>query len=86
MSASTTRPADSYSPLYFLGSLGAGGLSAAFFMFLFFWVPHPGQPVPIFEDIAAAFASGSIALKTGIIIAEVMIAILAFMNIKYLIW
>jgi len=86
MSASSTRPADTYSPLYFLGSLGAGGLAAAFFMFLFFWVPHPAQPVPVFEDIAKAFVGGSFALKAGIIIAEIMIAILAFMNIKYLLW
>lgn len=86
MTTPASRPADAYSPLYFLGSLGAGGLAAAFFMFLFFWVPHPGQPVPIFEDIATAFAGGSVSLKAGIIIAEVMIAVLAFMNIKYLIW
>jgi hypothetical protein len=36
-------------------------------MFLMFWVPHPGQPVPVFEDILAAFSQGSMALKTAII-------------------
>ena len=51
MTTTAQRPADSYSPLYFLASLGAGGLSVTFFMYLMFWVPHPGQPVPVFEDI-----------------------------------
>jgi hypothetical protein len=42
--------ARNYSPLYFLASLGAGGLAVTFFMWLMFWVPHPEQPVPIFEN------------------------------------
>ena len=33
-----------YSPLYFLAALGAGGLMVTFFMYLMFWVPHPGRP------------------------------------------
>ena len=33
----------SYSPLYFLASLGAGGLAVTFFMYLMFWVPHPAR-------------------------------------------
>jgi hypothetical protein len=80
------RPADTYSPLYFLASLGAGGLSVTFFMYLMFWVPHNGRPVPIFEDIAAAFQSGGMALQTAIVVAVVGIAIFAFLNIKLLIW
>ena len=61
-----TRPADTYSPLYFLASVGAGGLAVTFFMFLMFWVPHPGQPVPIFEDIAAAWGTGNLPLQIAI--------------------
>jgi hypothetical protein len=86
MDRSTTRPADTYSPIYFLASLGAGGIAVTFFMFLMFWVPHPGQPVPVFEDITAAFATGGLALQTGIAVALVGIAVFAFLNIKSLIW
>ncbi|WP_292286757.1 hypothetical protein [Marivita sp.] len=86
MDHSTTRPADTYSPIYFLASLGAGGIAVTFFMFLMFWVPHPGQPVPVFEDITAAFATGGLALQTGITVALVGIAVFAFLNIKSLIW
>ncbi len=86
MDRSTTRPADTYSPIYFLASLGAGGIAVTFFMFLMFWVPHPGQPVPVFEDITAAFATGGLALQAGIAVALVGIAVFAFLNIKSLIW
>ncbi len=81
-----TRPADTYSPLYFLGSLGAGGLSVTFFMWLFMWVPHAGVPVPTFEHIWAALATGSLIQQTAIIIAWVGIAVFVFLNLKYLIW
>ena len=47
MHVSQSRPADTWSPLYFLASLGAGGLAVTFFMFLMFWVPHPGLSVVI---------------------------------------
>ena len=30
------RPAENYSPLYFLASVGAGGLVVTFFMYLLF--------------------------------------------------
>jgi len=86
MYLSKTRPADTYSPLYFLASLGTGGLTVTFFMYLMFWVPHPDQPVPIFEDIIAAFSAGSIATQIMIIIAMAGIGIMAFMNIRSLIW
>ena len=86
MAHTAHRPADSYSPLYFLASLGAGGLAVTFFMFLFFWVPHPTQPVPVFEDIMAAWATGGVMLQAAIAIAMSGIAFFAFLNIKSLIW
>lgn len=82
----TSRPANSFSPLYFLASVGAGGLSVTFFMYLMFWVPHKGRPVPIFEDIMAAFGTGSALLQTSIAIAVLGIAVFSFLNLKYLFW
>ncbi len=86
MNSSYHRPADTWSPLYFLASLGAGGLAVTFFMFLMFWVPHPDQPVPIFEDILSAFFNGGLAMKAAILVAVTGIAGFAFLNIKMLIW
>lgn len=77
---------DRYTPLYFLAALGAGGLMVTFFLWLMFWVPHPGQPVPVFEDIAAAFASGSMAMRAMIGLAWAAIAILAVLHIRMLVW
>ncbi|WP_424990309.1 TsoY family (seleno)protein [Fluviibacterium sp. S390] len=78
--------AQAYSPLYFLASVGAGGLTVTFFMWLMFWVPHPGKPVPVFEDIMAAFATGSTAMQGMIILAMAGIAVFFFLNIKALVW
>ena len=86
MSQPATRPADTYSPLYFLASLGAGGLVVTFFMYLMFWVPHAGRPVPVFEDVASAFATGGLSMQVAIAIALIGIAAMAFMNVKSLIW
>lgn len=81
-----TRAADKYSPLYFLASVGAGGLSVTFFMYLMFWVPHPGRPVPIFEDMMAAFTTGGTGLKAAIVVAMAAIAVLTVMNLQKLFW
>ncbi|MFP4327929.1 MAG: TsoY family (seleno)protein [Paracoccaceae bacterium] len=86
MSDVLRRPADTYSPLYFLASLGAGGIAVSFFMFLMFWVPHGDRPVPVFEDIAAAFGTGGLPMQLAIGVAAIGIAIFAFLNIKSLIW
>lgn len=77
---------DAYSPLYLLASVGAGGLSVSFFMYLMFWVSHPGQPVPVFEDIVGAFATGSLWLQAGIVIALLGIAFFVFTEYRLLWW
>lgn len=86
MSPITKRPSDSYSPLYFLASLGAGGLSVTFFMWLMHWIPHPGKTVPVFEDIASAFATGTVLTQGMILLAAAAILVFVFMNLKSLVW
>ena len=81
-----SRASENYVPTYFLASVGAGGLAVTFFMYLMFWVPHPGRPVPIFEDIWAAWATGATPLKAAILTALVGIAVFAFLNLKSLLW
>jgi hypothetical protein len=75
-----------YSPLYFLAALGAGGLAVSFFMWLMFWAPHDGRPVPVFEDIAAAFVAGDPLMQGAIAVAAAGIALFALMHIRLLIW
>ncbi len=82
----TTRAADKYSPLYFLASVGAGGLAVTFFMYLMWWVPHPGRPVATFDDIAAYFPTATLPAQIAIVIAMVGIAIFAIINLQKLFW
>ncbi|SFK13153.1 TsoY family (seleno)protein [Celeribacter neptunius] len=81
-----SHAADHYVPTYFLASLGAGGLSVTFFMYLMFWVPHPGRSVPVFEDILAAWSTGALPMRIGIATAVLGIAVFVFLNLKSLIW
>lgn len=76
----------SYSPLYFLAALGAGGLVVTFFMCLMFWVPHPGRPVPVFEDIIGYFATADLAGQGMVILAFAGIATLAVLHYGLVIW
>ncbi len=86
MARADSPAATRYTPTYFLASLGAGGLVVTFFMFLMFWVPHSGRPVPVFEDIMAAFSQGGPALQFAIGAAYVGIAFFAFLNVRSLAW
>lgn len=69
-----TRFSVDYRPLYFLASLGAGGLAVSFFMYLMFLVPHPHSPVPRLEDVQAAYASGGLLVDVLISLALLGIA------------
>lgn len=75
-----------YSPLYFLASVGAGGLVVTFFMYLLYWVPHTGKPVPVFEDIMAHLATASIGAQALTVIAMAAIAYFSYLNIRLLVW
>ncbi|MCI4666203.1 MAG: hypothetical protein MRY74_15940 [Neomegalonema sp.] len=83
---STRADVARYSPLYFLTALGAGGLTVSFFMWLLFWTPHPGRPVPVFEDLLKAFSSGGPMMKMMIGLAWAGIAFFALTMVRYLIW
>lgn len=86
MQLNSNRPADTYVPLYFLASVGSGGLAVTFFMYLLFWVPHPGRVVPVFEDIMSALTNGGAPLQIAIIVALIGIATFSFLNIATLVW
>ena len=86
MSHSPTQTPRQYAPLYFLASVGSGGLVVTFFMYLMFWVKHPAQPVPVFEDIMRALNGGSPWQTAAIVAAYAGIAFFGFLNLKSLFW
>lgn len=59
---------EKYSPLYFLAALGFGGMSVLFFMNLMHLTPHPASPMPTFESIRAAWATGEAGYRTAIVL------------------
>jgi len=77
---------EGYSPLYFLASVGAGGLATTFFMYLLYWVPHKGRPVPVFEDIMAYLSTADILGQSMVIIAMAAIGFFVYLNIRLLVW
>ena len=82
----SSRPADNWSPQYFLAALGAGGIAVTFFLWLYMWVPHKGQPVPIFEDIAAAWAVGSPLTRVTIAGALLGLGGFALLHVRMMLW
>lgn len=61
-------------------------MSTTFFMYLLFWVPHKGRPVPVFEDIIAAFSNGGPMMQAMIVIAVAGIAVMTYLNLRMLFW
>jgi len=76
----------SYSPLYFLASLGAGGLAVSFFMYLMWMTPHKGAPIPSFSTLMAAFETGSLPMQALIVVGATGIALFAFLHLRLLFW
>ncbi|HHH54923.1 MAG TPA: hypothetical protein ENK91_14770 [Bacteroidetes bacterium] len=77
---------EKYHLLYFLSSLGAGGLMVSFFMFFQFMIPHKGSPMVTVSHIIDFFNKGSIWIKLGIILNYVLIAFFAFKHLQLLFW
>jgi len=77
---------ETYSPLYFLASLGSGGLAVTFFMFLMFMVDHQGRPIPVFEDIMAAALEGGIARQALVVVSLAGIIWFAVQHYRLLVW
>ncbi len=55
------RIKNNYNPLYFLASLGSGGLSISFFMYLQYMIPHKETPLVIFEQLLGVISRGDFA-------------------------
>jgi hypothetical protein len=74
-----------YSPLYFLSSLGNGGLAVSFFMYLMFMIKHPETPIPTFDNIYSALNGGSSLIVLLLIISLLGILYFSYRHFKTLI-
>ncbi|NEX12893.1 hypothetical protein CR161_10255 [Prosthecochloris sp. ZM] len=75
-----------YSPLYFLASLGSGGIAVTFFMFLMFMVEHKGRSIPVFEDILVALLSGNPWLVSLVALSVAGIVYFGIQHYRLLVW
>lgn len=76
---------EKFNPMCFLASLGSGGLSVSFFMYLMFLVPHKDTPMATFNHIFPELIKGTW-LSITIVIALLGIILFAFFHFKLLIW
>lgn len=74
-----------YSPLYFLASLWAWGLSVSFFMYLMFLTKHENTPIPTFDSIMSVLQSSNLFMLLMIVLVYLLITIFAIIHIKLLI-
>lgn len=77
---------ESYSPLYFLASLGAGGAAITFFVMLTFTVDHPGMPMVTFDQLWPLLTEGH--RLGGALVGLAMGGILFFtlLHLRLLVW
>ncbi len=76
---------EQYSPLYFLSSLGAGGLAVSFYIYLFFMVKHPGVPMTTADFIFPLVARMDV-FSVIILLDLAVIIFLAFLHFRLLYW
>lgn len=75
-----------YSPLFFLASLGNGGMAVAFFIWLNFLIPHPRTPIVTFDSIANSLSSAGPLPYMLTLGAMAGIIIFALRHLRSLIW
>jgi hypothetical protein len=82
-------PEQPWHPSYWLASLGAGGLSVSFFMYLMWLVPHPGFPMPTWQHLETVL-NGQASFPTGVraiaLLATLLMLLLAALHFVLLIW
>ncbi len=77
---------EQYSPLYFLASLGAGGVTVTFFLYPMFMVEHSDTPLVAFHHIIPLIANGNPVISALLTGSLLLMAVFAILHVKLLIW
>lgn len=77
---------EQFSPLFFLASLGSGGLAISFFMYLLYMIPHKGSPIPTYDHIIAAYADADVLKVALVTVSLIGIIFFSFQHIRLLAW
>ncbi|WP_136657303.1 hypothetical protein [Nitratireductor sp. XY-223] len=81
----TSRFNGPYNPLYFLASLGNGGLAVSFFIYLMFMLPHPESAIPTFATLSRVYSGGDPLLAVPVAVALAGILYFAYQHYRLLI-
>ena len=80
-----TNLKEEYSPLYFLASLGAGGLSVSIYMYLMFMIEHPKVPLATFEYIFPLIKEVNF-VSFLVLINLILVLIFSYIHFRLLFW
>lgn len=83
--AITANLKENYSPFYYLASLGSGGLSVSFFIYLMFMIPHPDTPLVTFNHIMPYILKGNL-ISALIVLDLLAIVYFAYLHFRLLFW
>ncbi len=76
---------EKYTPMYYLASLGAGGLAVSFFMYINFMIAHKGTPIVTADILFGKIAQGNL-VSALIVLVMLGIVVFAYKHIELLIW
>lgn len=77
---------DRYHPLYFLASLGAGGLAITFFLYFTFLIDHPNRPLVTFEDLLATWQVADWTIRGLMLVGLSGLLTMALLHVRLLVW
>ena len=82
----TRHSSESYTPLYLLASLGAGGMAVAVYLHLMFLTPHPVTPVPTLDSLSVFWRDAGFWERIGVGTAWSVTLVLALIHVVLLLW
>jgi hypothetical protein len=77
---------ENYTPIYFLASLGSGGLAVSFFVYFMFMVDHPNTPVATFDFIYPVLTGGNPLISAFIVLNYLAMFTFFYLHVRFLIW
>jgi len=77
---------ENYTPVYFLASLGSGGLAVSFFVYFMFMVDHPKTPVATFDFLFPVLTGGNPVISAIIALNYLAMYIFYYLHLRLLFW
>lgn len=77
---------ETYSPLFFLAPLGAGGIAVTFFLYLMFMVDHPDTPLVTFHHLWPLLTAGGAVSRILVGAALAGLAFFSLLHLRLLLW